>query len=241
MKEYIDIHCHCLPGVDDGPERMEESLRMLVTAYRDGIRSIVATPHYYPGQNNASPEQIREKLWQLKTEAAAVCPKLSLYLGNELYYNSGLPELLAGKEAFTMADSSYVLMEFAPEVDYTELRNGLYSMQTQGFWPILAHVERYQQLLEDMERARELIEMGVYLQANASSILGRHGRREKRFLRRLLEEERLHFVATDAHDLSGRPPVLSKCAVYLEKKYGERLTERLLHENPRKMMNNELL
>lgn len=118
MGTWMDMHCHCLLGVDDGANDMEECIAMLSQAYEDGIRHIIMTTHFHHRRGNVKKDRILAVLEEVKQTVAPLFPKLQLYAGNKLYYSSHLVELLEKQEVHTMADSKYVLVEFSPKTDY---------------------------------------------------------------------------------------------------------------------------
>lgn len=241
MGYYMDMHCHCLPGIDDGAKNMEESLQMLQMAYADGIREVIATPHFHHRRGHASKEVICEKVKEVQEAIRKTCPDMVLYPGNELYYSSRLPEFIAEEKICTMADSRYVLIEFSPDTEYAEMRNALMNIQTQGVWPILAHIERYFCLVKKPALALELAEMGIYLQVNAGGVLGRYGRKEKSLIKKMFAKGKISFVATDAHDTENRKQELSECAEYVKKKFGEAMVNTCFYENPQAVVKNKII
>lgn len=241
MENHIDIHSHILPGMDDGAENLEISFRMLEIASRSQISHIILTPHNKPARRNASPEQIAMCVGKMQEAADEKKIGIKLYAGSELYYRDGLAGELERGEAMTLAGSHYVLVEFSPVAEYDYMRNAVYSLQMNGFWPILAHVERYRNMAIKPDRVGELFKMGCYIQANAGSIMGRYGFGAKRMTRKLLKQRLLHFVATDAHDCDRRAPELSGCAAYLAEKYGGEYAGELLRENPLRVLSDRYI
>lgn len=232
MENLIDIHSHILPGVDDGSDSFEKSMRMLKCAADDGISEIILTPHNKPGHRHMPFSKMVsrvEKLQKLMAEGNIV---IELYMGSELYYRSGLPEEIENDMSATLAGSRYVLLEFNPLEDYDYIRNGCYSLLMGGYYPVLAHVERYQNVCSKKDGIDELIDMGCYIQVNAGSVMGKAGPKAKRFVRNILKRRQVHFIATDAHDLKRRPPYLSDCADYIGRKYGADYSKKLFYENP---------
>lgn len=241
MEGYIDVHNHGLFGVDDGAGSLDESLAMLRMAYEDGVRGVILTPHAHYRRGRATPEEIREKVAQLQEQVTEVCPGLRLYAGNELYYDSEMPERIDNKEVCRLGDSRYVLVEFSPDVRFSEMKRAFHEIMSVGAVPILAHVERYECLYENTDRVPELWESGVYFQANASGVLGDHGKQEKKFLKRLLKAGLIQLIGSDAHDSKARRPILSECAAYVQKKYGEETMRECFMENPEKILSNRSL
>ena len=166
---------------------------------------------------------------------------IRLYPGNEIYYHSeAVAQALEGGLC-TLAGSSYVLVEFNPMDEFEYIINGLYQFLSEGFRPVLAHVERYRCMTSKTDRTEELTGMGAYIQVNAGSIMGHYGLQTKGFARGLLKKDLVHFVATDAHDAKNRAPELEECARFLTKRFGEDYTRELLYENPMKIVRNEYL
>lgn len=228
---YIDIHSHVLPGVDDGAQDMEQSVAMLRQAQDNGIQQMIVTPHQKEGRHCVSPQRMKGMAERLQNVAKREGVSVELYCGNELYYRSGLVPLLQSGEVCTLAGSSYVLIEFSPADEFSYVRNGLYQVLSAGYYPILAHGERYRCLLNQEKRIRELKEMGCYLQVNTDSVLGKLGFGVKHYLHRLLQERLVHFVSTDAHDTQKRRIRTAECAKVLKRKYGERYAMELLRDN----------
>ncbi len=241
MKNYIDIHSHILPGIDDGSDNLEMSMEMLHMAVQDGISQIVLTPHNKPWRRRGSCSEVADGVALLQGKLAEEHLEIKLYPGNELYYRSGLIEELMEGRAGTLANSHYVLVEFEPSADYDYIRNGVYTLLAGGYYPILAHVERYKNICTKMARVAELIEMGCFIQVNAGSIMGEYGFAVSRLTKKLLKQGLVHFVATDTHDLCKRCPCLSECAVYVEKKYGEDSSKRLFLDNPMCVLRDEYI
>lgn len=241
MKGYIDTHCHLLPGVDDGADSLEETKEMLKTACREGIRTIIATPHYHIGHCTAEVPELKKRFRQAQEAAREINADFKLYLGTELYYHYDAPAGLENGEILTMAGSSYVLTEFPPRQEFSAMREGLKRLQLSGYTPVLAHAERYECLYGKTDLAESLTDMGCLLQVNASAVVGGQGGRTKRFIRKLMKEGWVHLVGTDAHGSTSRAPLMRECALYLEKKYGKEYAEQLLLTNPLKIIRNEYL
>lgn len=231
MNSYIDMHAHILPGLDDGAKNSAIALEMLRQAQAEGIREIILTPHYKPMRHNARPETVRQALYQLEELRDAAEISIRLHLGNEIYYGSDVIEALREKMAFTMAGSACVLVEFNPAEDYAYIREAAYHLLTEGYVPVLAHVERYRCLMEKKVRAEELYGMGCHLQVNASSIVGENGMACRQNVKWLLKREYVSFVGTDCHDDRRRTPEIAKAASYVTKKYGEGYCREIFRDN----------
>ena len=155
MNQITDMHCHILPGLDDGSKSMEETMEALREASRQGITSVIATPHYYPGRYEPDAGEVLHAWRQVKQRISLEGLPLALYPGQECFYYSGLLEQLEEGEVLTLARSLYVLVEFDPECPYLQLLQGLTELQQGGYYPVLAHFERYK-CLRDIQRLYEL-------------------------------------------------------------------------------------
>ncbi len=237
--EFIDIHCHILPGLDDGAGDFKEAENMLHTACEEGIRRIIATPHNYATRKSASAESIRECVQWMNMYAQESNIPISLYYGNEVYYRSGIADLLEKGEILTLADSRYVLVEFDPSVEFTYLRDGMGELLRYGYFPILAHVERYDCLYAKKGRIKELSNSGIYFQVNASSCLKGFMSEDRKRIKMLLNEAYIHFIGTDAHSNRTRAPRIRQCVAYLYKKLGDEQARNILFTNPEKIIQDK--
>ena len=232
MKNFIDIHSHILPGVDDGAAGWEMSMRMLKCAADDGISVIVLTPHDKPGHRHMPFSEMRNRMEKLQCMMEEEKIDIKLHMGREVYYRSGMLGNMEEDMTVTLAGSRYLLVEFNPLADYSYIRNGIYSLLMEGYYPVLAHVERYRNVCARKSGINDLIEMGCYMQVNAGSVTGRFGWKTRQFVKRILKCGQVHFIATDAHDLGKRAPALSDCADFISKKYGGDYCRKLFLDNP---------
>lgn len=215
---YIDIHSHILPGVDDGAQDLAEALEMLRIAQGEGITDIILTPHYRSGRFKTDGRQMQKLLEELRRKAEAQKIAVRLYPGSEIYYHSELEEKLSTGEVSTMNGTEYLLVEFSPMDSYLYLRNAMEELLGMGYRPILAHAERYQCICSGTEYVKDLKKMGCDIQVNASSVIGEGGFRCKRFVHKILKEQLVDYIGTDAHGISGRKPEMKRCAEVLYKK-----------------------
>ncbi len=236
----IDMHCHILPGIDDGARDEGSMERMLRIANTEGIEAIVATPHYTLGEDEKKLEAIKTKYALARKTWKKRGSQKELYLGSELLWEDGIVEALDSGKALTMNGTSYVLVEFLPDAGDTYIENAMRRMQYAGYLPIIAHVERYKRL-QNRKVLQELVDMGVYLQVNVSTILGKHGFFLKHRVLRWMQEGLIHFVGSDAHNSKTRRPEMKECAQYLNKKLGVTRTRQILEKNPMRMLEGEKL
>jgi len=235
----IDIHCHILPGVDDGSKDMKMSLDMARLASQNGINTIIVTPHNNIIHHCASPDGIRRRVAELQEACYNEGIKIVFYPGNELYFDSTLPDRLAHGEALTLADSNYCLVEFSPNEIYTYILSALSALQDEGFSPILAHCERYLCILDQPNRAEELVRHGILLQSNAAVVPPKMFAKPTAFVNNLLKKELLSFISTDAHRAEGpRSPEISAAVKHLKKKYRPGYVVQILETNASELIIN---
>ena len=206
----IDLHCHILPGLDDGPQTWEESLEMCRIAYEDGIRTIVATPHIDNGIYEAKRNQILEKTSELSSLLKKEKINIKILPGAGIQVQEGLVEGLKSGELMTLNDTGkYVLLEL-PHGCVPDITDLIFRLQLAGIKPIIAHPERNSEIQESPSILEDLSQRGCLFQTTAGSFLGRFGPQAKKCARKLLwKKDAMLFVATDAHSAKKRPPVLS--------------------------------
>jgi protein-tyrosine phosphatase len=241
LNQWIDIHSHILPSVDDGSVNIEQTRNMLKMAYEEGIIHMIATPHYGAGCRNPDIKELQRKLKQVQEEAKKIDENFQIELGNELYYSEDIIEHLRKKMALTLANTRYVLVEFPADESFRNIRTGLHRLLIYGYLPILAHVERYEALFHNFEGIEELIKLGVYTQVNIKSLQGSVLDSRKGFCRRLLDEGYIHFIATDAHSDHNRDARMGKGVDYIYKRYGSELVNQLLVKNTKQLLENKYI
>lgn len=232
-----ELHCHILPGVDDGSKNMETSMKMVEIGYRDGVRRMIVTPHYIPNHLQYNEEKLQKVFSMFTAEVQKVHPDMECYLGNELYFQGQvLDDVKAGK-VHTMAGSKYLLVEFSTKITYHDMYREMKNIVQARYYPILAHMERFQCLTHHPERVSELAELGVYFQMNADSVLGKGA--DKKWCRRMLKENRIQFLGTDAHGITHRTPEMAKAVKWIYEHIDPWDAEDLLINNPKKILKKE--
>ena len=242
----IDIHSHIIFGVDDGPQTIEDSRNLLMDAYNQGVRTIVATSHRRIGMFE-TPEDIIEKNFKsVKILAKEVASDLTVLYGAEIYYSSELMDKLEKKMIPSINESSYVLIEFSQNAKFWEIKTSLTNVLRMGFIPVIAHVERYQSLENNENYLKELINMGCYVQINSSSVLKYKwffdkNRLFKKRAKYFLDRDLVHCIASDMHHLSERPSFMKEAFDFISKKYGRRKAKRLFVDNPKLIITNQII
>lgn len=230
----VDIHCHLLYGVDDGAKTMEESQAMLQEAHRQGIEAIILTPHYRHGMFAYPNEMIEEHYTSLRSYAGEL--GITLALGTEYHVNSKIVESLESGRCRTLAGSRYVLTEYSHHSEFGYIYQMTQELILNGYIPVIAHAERYACIVESLERAEQLRELGGWIQMNADAVLGQEGMAAKKFCKKMLREELVDVIASDSHGIRERACHLDKCFELLKKKYGSEYAQELLCDNPLKII-----
>ena len=239
MNQFVDIHCHILPGVDDGSQTPEETKAMLQKAWDEGIQIMVATPHYHKQRGKNDIELIKKQLLLTRKLAKEVHPKMQICLGMEIYYGEDVPELLKEGRVVSIRKSRYILVEFSPGDEFQYILNAVRKLQMSGHTVIIAHIERYNCLRKDISNVEYLREMGAYLQVNTGSITGSYGRSVKKFLREVLKAHLEQLVGTDAHGSERRTPKMQEAYKEVVKRCGEEYADQIFGQNAKKVLRNE--
>jgi len=236
MMGFTDIHTHILPGADDGAADMSEALKLVRLAWDNGTRAIFLTPHYRGRFMENTPQWHRENFEIFQEMVREEFPGMRLYLGSEVYCHTEAAEHLLEGKILSLNDSRYVLLEFSSAFRRPQVISGVSEITGSGFIPIIAHAERYEIFRTDASLIDEVLEMGALIQLNADDVLGKHGIQVKSFCHKLLKEQKAHFIASDAHDASNRPPMLRYCFLRIHKKYGAEYAAKLFYENAQKII-----
>ena len=230
----IDIHCHILPNIDDGPEKLKTSLSMASIAVKDGIHTVIATPHTEGIRVNA--ERVVEAVNRLNYELQQKKIPLTVFSGYEIPFHL-VPEL-AGTH--TLAGSAYVLVEFPHNYIPADVSNTFYDLHASGLIPVIAHPERNRSVIMNPDILAEMIHSGALVQITAASVTGELGPDIERCAHHLLLNEMTHFIATDSHSPSFRKPVLRKAIKITSKLIGLKKAEMLVLENPAEIMQSKM-
>lgn len=226
-----DIHSHILPGIDDGSPDWETTMTMLKDAWRAGVREIIATPHYLPWQKHPIAQKVPDLCREAEQRAARdLGIEMKIFPGEELYYHRELPEALEEGKALTLAGSRSILVEFPETAAWSDLQFAAGQLGRSGYQMILAHFERYRSL-RTSGRVEELLAMGVRIQSNIGEMNGGFWNSTRRWLIRQYRAERIHFVASDMHNLSTRPPMKASSLVWFEKNLTESYRNKIFRDN----------
>jgi protein-tyrosine phosphatase len=239
----IDLHCHILPGVDDGARSFAEAVAMCRLAADDGCEAMVATPHQRRGEWwNADRRQLAALADQLQTQ---VGPGFRVLLGGEIHVDSELLDeigkLPAGGGVLPLAGSRYLLIEFDSAGTEAEAVHLIHELTVAGWRPIVAHPEFIPWLAAGVERVARLVALGALTQVTAMSVTGDFGRRPQVDTWALLDAGLVHFLASDSHNTRRRPPGLRRAHDLIADRWGGETARRLTADNPRAVVENRPL
>ena len=237
-----DIHCHLLFNVDDGSKSIEESITILNDMYKCGYENVIITPHYISNSNYASRKDNNLlMLEELKEELIRKNIPINVYLGNEIYMDYDILDLLKEGMVSSLNDSHYLLIELPMSGEFTGYMDVFHELMHYKYKVILAHPERYHAFQKDFDKLYELRKQGILFQSNLDSIIGGYGNNAKKMMKRLLKEHLITFLATDIHhrkhDYSKWEKARKKALKYLsEEEYNK-----LVKINPLKVINDEVI
>ncbi|RJR33936.1 MAG: hypothetical protein C4567_16220 [Deltaproteobacteria bacterium] len=217
----IDLHCHILPDIDDGPQTWKESLAMARMAVKDGIRVIVASPHLFRRRmvdlnalNEKAAISARISQFQEKLEAEQI--PLEILPGCECPLSLESIELLAEDRVMTINDGKRYLLLEMPELSIPPATPDIcFQLQAKGITPIISHPERHMIFLERPEKLLRFLDLGCLMQMTAGSLTGTFGRRVAKVSKMMVKKGYIQMLASDAHSTGGRPPVLSQAVSQL--------------------------
>ena len=225
----VDIHSHILPGIDDGAADLETSVAMCKAAAEAGTRELVATPHCNFRYEFDSTE-IDRKLKELQDR---VGDSLHLHRGSDMSLNwDSMTRVLEDPQPYTINGRRYLLVEFAEDILLGRTGRLFDEFRDAGVTPIITHPERNQRIRQDIRRLAGWVERGCLVQITGGSLLGRFGDRAQAHAIKMMDAGMVHFVASDAHNLSSRPPMLNEAYEMLEYRWGPEAAERVLIDNP---------
>ena len=245
---FVDIHTHILPGVDDGAATIEETIAMLRLAHAAGTRKMVATPHMFCDlfQNNDI-AQIRDRFQALRSDLKAsrkthpFLTEIVIYPGAENYASPEFLEALDRARVLTLNGSRYLLVEVPVMMPFGRIQNVVERVFSAGYTPLLAHVERYLAFQEDWDRLGQLRQSGMIVQVNGNSLRGASGSGAQTCARTLLAQGLVDVIASDGHRSRVRKPQLQEVFQQLRDEFAEEDLNRWMVESPNLILANESL
>lgn len=230
----IDLHTHILPGVDDGVKTPDDAIEFARVAAADGTRTIVATPHYRDGFYINAREDVLAAVRALNARLAEASIPVEVLPGAEVHVCSDLVQRVKAGHAPTLADNGRtVLFELSMSQYPVDLENMVFQMRLAGLQVLFAHPERIRFFQEDVRRYEAVIRLGAFGQITTGSVLGVFGEDVEEFSEELMRRGLVHVLASDAHNVRGRAPVLSKAVTRIGSWVGDDVARRMTTEFPR--------
>jgi protein-tyrosine phosphatase len=227
---FVDIHAHVLPMVDDGAESWDLSLAMLRQGEADGILKLIATPHILSLKDLENENRIISVFEELKARSADSGIRIVLRLGCELLLQPGFD---FSRQIATLAGSDrYCLVEFPWDGIPEPLALDFFNMIPRHLQPIIAHPERNPRIIDDPSILNRFLDGGALLQITSGSLLGSFGKEVEKVALNLLDSNSAHIIASDAHDLDGRPLSLHAAYSLVCNRIGQYQADRLFFVNP---------
>jgi len=234
----IDIHTHILPAIDDGAPDIEAALDMARMAVADGIHQMIATPHNSDWEEKEQREGMFERLHRLQVAVEDANIALKLYLGSEIHITPDVAQRIKLGHSLPLNGSRYILLELPFFVFPPYLDQVLFELALEGVVPILAHAERYSAVQEKIALIPPLVERGVLVQVTSGSLGGTFGKEAKRTAITLLQRKLAHIIASDAHNIDHRPPLLSEAVTVAAEYVGREQAVRMVTEIPQAVLDD---
>lgn len=234
----IDLHCHILPGIDDGSPDLETSLAMARVAVDDGIRVMACTPHIYPGLYENSGPDIRDRAAQLQAALQAEGIDLRLSFGADTHLTPDLIDGLRSGRIPSLGESRYFLLEPPHHVAPPHFEAFVFSVMTAGYVPVVTHPERLSWVEDHYEVFRRLAHNGAWMQLTSGSLTGRFGSRTRYWAERFIDDGLVQILATDSHGVDRRPPLLAEGREVAARKLGEQEATNLVEVRPQGILSD---
>ena len=239
----IDLHCHILPGIDDGAQNLDEALGLCRRAVEDGITHMVATPHIHEGRYNNTPATISHALKELRHGLSEHGIELEVRAAAEVRIGAELMATVPAKQVpflGTWNGQKVMLLELPHDQVPPYTMNLVNWLKSQKILPMIAHPERNKGVMADIGKLHPLIEAGCLFQLTAMSVAGKFGGPAHDIASEMLRKGWATIIASDAHNLQHRPPVLSEAVDAAAELVGEQEAQNLVLHNPAKLIGIEV-
>ena len=233
----VDLHCHILPLVDDGPASVEQTLRLAEQAANEGITRIIATPHLFHPQFETTDVDVRLTVAELNVLLKQRNISVTIYPGHEVRMTGELIEEVNTGVALPLANSRYILVEFPSTGIPSYARQVFAELISDGYVPVIAHPEKNKAIIQNPTLLFDLISNGAISQVTCASLIGKYGKDVQRFAVALLENGLAHLVASDAHHLEKRPFYWSECRKFLAQELEAWLYDEIYENNEAVLLN----
>lgn len=241
FSRLIDLHCHILPDLDDGPLKWRESIEMCEIAFRDGIRTIVATPHIKPGVYEPEKKLILSRIKELNRRIEKTnwvsnptgSVPLTILPGAEVHLH---PDIISKIDDVTINPSvgpiRYFILELPDYFLFPRVKDLIRELRSKDIVPILTHPERNLMIMRNTRLLFEFVKAGVLSQVTAMSITGEFNREIQKITRKMIASNLVHIIASDAHSKDGRPPILSRAVKETAKIVGIDKAKKMVRDIP---------
>jgi protein-tyrosine phosphatase len=236
--ELIDLHCHLLPQIDDGSRSLAESLEMASLAVADGISVIACTPHILPGLYDNKGPRIRAAIAELQGVLDKQNLKLTLATGADVHIAPDILDGIGSGRILSLSESRYFLLEPPQAIVPPRFEEYIFKLVGAGYVPIITHPERLGWSDIDYGIFERIVRLGAWTQLTGGSLLGQFGRRAQALAERMLEDGLAHILASDAHNTSSRPPLLSEALEAAAEWIGEEEAWHLVSTRPAGILDN---
>ncbi|MDN3019173.1 tyrosine protein phosphatase [Paenibacillus sp. BSR1-1] len=226
----IDLHCHILPGVDDGAKDLLESILMAKKAVEQGVHTIVATPHHLNNRYENNKQKIISRVEELNRALVQEKINLNVLPGQETRIYGEMIEGYEAGEILPINNTQYVLVEFSSSHVPRYSEKLFYELQMKGLIPVIVHPERNQQIIEQPDILYQFVEKGVLTQVTAASVCGDFGKKVRNFSLQLIEANLTHVISSDAHNMSSRTFKIREAFETIKSRYGNEMVY-LFEEN----------
>lgn len=216
----IDIHCHILPGIDDGASTITSSLAMAQEAAAQGIHTIIATPHHQNGKYNNTKKDIITYTNELNEQLQQENIPVTILPGQETRINGDMIADIEKDELASLNDTKYLFVEFPSGQVPRYSKQMLFNIQVAGYTPIIVHPERNSTIIEHPSMLYEFVRKGALTQVTAASLAGKFSKNIQKFSHQLVESNLTHFLASDAHNTTTRGFVMNEAFHELREQHG---------------------
>lgn len=229
----IDLHTHILPGLDDGASDMNEAVEMCRMAESDGITTMVATPHTGNGVYVNRRDRILAAVAELNSRLSKEGINVRILPGADVHINQDMTGMIEAGRALTLNDAGrYLLVELPHQTVPPNLGDWIFTLKLNGITPIITHPERNFVIRKNMEELRKWVDLGALVQITAMSVTGQFGTLAQHSAHEMLKGNLVHAIASDAHSISGRPPILSRARDAVARLTNESHAHDLVHTYP---------
>jgi protein-tyrosine phosphatase len=235
----IDLHSHILPGVDDGSPDLATSLAMAKMAVADGIKVMACTPHFMPGVYDNESSDVTQRVHTLNQQIRDEGIDLTVVTGCDAHIRPDFVSCLRDGRILPVNNSRYVLFEPPHNIAPPRLEDLLFNIVVTGYIPILTHPERLKWIENNYEIFERLVSIGVWMQITGGSLTGRFGKRPKYWAEKMLGAGMIHILATDAHNLGSRPPILSDARDLVARELGADEANNMVLLRPVNILDNQ--